>query len=177
MAADKTLPDLGGPGLHVLFVGINPGTRSAQIGHHFGGPGNRFWAALELSGFTPRRLLPEQDAQLPRYGLGLTNLVDRPSRTASELGVEELRAGAEALERRVAAWAPRLAAIVGVTAYRRAFARPRARLGLQDETIAGRPVWVLPNPSGLNAHHQLPELAWLFAQARAYAETLGSSSS
>ena len=170
--ADKPLPDLGGTGLRVLFVGINPGLRSAEIGHHFGRPGNRFWAALELSGFTPRRLRPEHDVELPNYGLGLTNLVDRPSRAAGDLTAGELRAGAETLERLVAAWAPRLVAIVGVTAYRTAFARPHARIGLQDETIAGRPVWVLPNPSGLNAHHQLPELARLFTQARAYAESL-----
>jgi len=156
----------------VLFVGINPGLRSAEIGHHFGRPGNRFWPALELSGFTPRRLDPREDGSLPSFGLGITNLAARPTRAASELSAAELREGAVALADLVRRWTPRLVAIVGVTAYRTAFARPGAGLGPQDETIGGRPVWVLPNPSGLNAHHQLPELARLFAEARAFAQTL-----
>ena len=166
------LPDIGGPGLSVLFVGINPGLRSAEIGHHFGRPGNRFWPALELSGFTPRRLDPREDGLLPSFGLGITNLAARPTRAASELRAEELREGARTLEALVGRWAPKLVAVVGVTAYRVAFGRPQAGLGLQPETLGGRPVWVLPNPSGLNAHHQLPELARLFGEARAFAQTL-----
>jgi TDG/mug DNA glycosylase family protein len=160
---------VGGPGLRVLFAGINPSLTSAARGHHFARPGNRFWPALELSGFTPRRLTPDEDGLLPRYGLGITNLVSRPTRAAAELAPDELRTGAEALEALVRDWQPRLVAVVGVTAYRTAFARPRATLGLQDgATIGGRPVWVLPNPSGLNAHHQLPDLARLFAEARKF---------
>jgi TDG/mug DNA glycosylase family protein len=156
----------------VLFVGINPGLVSAREGHHFARPGNRFWPALHAAGFTPRVLRPDEDGDLPRYGAGLTNLVDRPSAAAAELSADELRAGGAKLERLVERYAPKLVAIVGVTAYRTAFDRPKAKLGLQDETVGGRPVWVLPNPSGLNAHYQLPELARLYTEARAFAETL-----
>src|SRR5215213_7561987 len=137
------------PGLTVLFVGINPSLRSVQVGHHFARPGNRFWPTLHAAGFTPRRLRPDEDGELPRYGIGVTNITARPTRAASELTGNELRAGAQELERVVAACAPRLVAVVGVTAYRVAFARPRAAMGLQDEPIGGRPVWILPNPSGL----------------------------
>jgi TDG/mug DNA glycosylase family protein len=163
------LPDVGGPGLLTLFVGINPGLTSAARGHHFARPGNRFWPALHRAGFTPRVLRPDEDGTLPEYGVGITNLVARPSRAASDLSRDELRAGAENLTRLVAAWAPRLVAVVGVTAYRTAFDRRDAVLGLQPEPLAGRPVWVLPNPSGLNAHHQLDDLARLYGEARAFA--------
>ena len=117
-------------------------------------------------------LSPDEDGELPRYGVGVTNLADRPTRAASELTDAELRSGAQALEELVRAWAPRLVAVVGVTAYRTAFARRDAALGLQEDAIGDRPVWVLPNPSGLNAHHQLPDLARLYAEARGYAESL-----
>jgi double-stranded uracil-DNA glycosylase len=163
---------VGGPGLRVLFCGINPSLTSARLGHHFARPGNRFWPALHLAGFTPRRLDASEDGELPRYGVGITNLATRPTRAATELSSEELRAGAARVEALVRDWAPRLVAIVGVTAWRIASGRPRAALGLQDETLGGRPVWVLPNPSGLNAHHQLPDLARLYGEARAYAERL-----
>ena len=160
------------PGLRVLFAGINPSLASARLGHHFARPGNRFWPALHAAGFTPRRLEASEDLELLRYGVGVTNLADRPTRAASELAPAELRAGAEALDALVRRVEPRLLAIVGVTAYRAAFGRPKAALGLQDETVGGRPVWVLPNPSGLNAHHQLPDLARLYGEARTYAESL-----
>jgi double-stranded uracil-DNA glycosylase len=153
----------------VLFVGINPSIRSAEVGHHFARPGNRFWPAIHLAGFTPRRLRPDEDGELPALGLGITNVAARPTRAASELSAQELRAGAAELERKVASWRPRLVALLGVTAWRVAFDRPRATLGLQPEPLGGRPVWVLPNPSGLNAHHQLPDLARLYGEARAYA--------
>ena len=169
----KPLPDVVGPGLLVLFCGINPSLRSAEVGHHFARPGNRFWPALHQAGFTPRRLAPSEDGELPRFGVGVTNLVARPTRAASELSAEELRAGAGQLEALVQRWAPRLVAVVGVTAWRTAFGRPRAGFGLQDDVVGGRPVWVLPNPSGLNAHVQVPELARLYGEARAYAQTLG----
>jgi double-stranded uracil-DNA glycosylase len=167
----KPLRDVGGPGLLVLFAGINPSLRSAEAGHHFARPGNRFWPALHLAGFTPRRLRPEEDGELPSLGAGITNIVARPTRAAAELTAEELRAGAAELEALVRAWSPGLLAVVGIGAYRTAFARPRAVLGLQEERVGGRPVWVLPNPSGLNANHQLPELARLYAEARAWALT------
>jgi double-stranded uracil-DNA glycosylase len=161
-----------GPGLRVLFVGINPSLRSAEVGHHFARPGNRFWPTLHAAGFTPRRLRPEDDQKLPAFGIGVTNIVDRPTRAADELSVVELREGAAELERVVALHAPRLVAVVGLTAYRVAFGRPRAAMGLQPETIGGRPIWVLPNPSGLNAHYKPADFARLYAEARVYAEAL-----
>ncbi|WP_028061746.1 G/U mismatch-specific DNA glycosylase [Candidatus Solirubrobacter pratensis] len=164
------------PGLRVLFVGINPSLRSAEVGHHFARPGNRFWAAVHDAGFTPRRLRPDEDGELPAYGVGITNFVSRPTRDAAQLGAAELRAGAAELERVVARWEPRLVAIVGLVAYRTAFARPRAVMGLQNEAIGGRPVWVLPNPSGLNAHYKPVDFARLYAEARAYADSLSDAS-
>jgi double-stranded uracil-DNA glycosylase len=157
------------PRLQVLFVGINPSLRSAEVGHHFARPGNRFWAAIHAAGFTPRRLRPEEDHELLAHGVGVTNIAQRPTRDAGQLSREELRAGATELERTVAACAPRLVAVLGLTAYRTAFARPRAGWGLQGETIGGRPVWILPNPSGLNAHYKPADFARLYAEARAYA--------
>jgi TDG/mug DNA glycosylase family protein len=170
----KPVPDVVGPGLSVLFAGINPSLRSAEVGHHFARPGNRFWPAIHLAGFTPRRLRPDEDAELPRFGVGVTNLADRPTRAATELTDDELRTGAVALDELVRRWSPRLVAVLGIAAWRTAFGRPRAGLGLQDETLGARPVWVLPNPSGLNAHHQLPDLARLYGEARDYALALRS---
>ena len=166
------LGPIGGPGLRVLFVGINPSLRSAEVGHHFARPGNRFWAALHSAGFTPRVLAPHEDGLLPAFGIGITNFVSRATRSAAELSGEELRAGAAALERTVKTWEPRLVAVVGVVAYRVAFQRPAAEVGLQREPVSGRPVWVLPNPSGLNAHYKPADFARLFAEARLYAITL-----
>jgi TDG/mug DNA glycosylase family protein len=164
--AGKPLRDVIAPDLDVLFVGINPSLLSAERGHHFARPGNRFWPALHLAGLTPRRLTPDEDAELPCYGLGVTNLVDRPTRTAAELAADELHAGAEALAELVARYRPRVVAVLGVTAWRAAFRRPKAGLGVQPEPVGGAETWVLPNPSGLNAHHQLPDLARLYAQVR-----------
>ena len=166
----KPVRDILGPDLRVLFCGINPSLISAQRGHHFARPGNRFWPALDRAGFTPRLLTPDEDGELPRWGLGITNLVDRPTRAAAELGPEELRAGAAALEALVRRWRPGVLAMVGLTAWRTGFDRPRASIGRQSETVGGAPVWVLPNPSGLNAHYQLPDLARLFGELRVYAE-------
>jgi TDG/mug DNA glycosylase family protein len=157
----------------VLFVGINPSLRSAEVGHNFARPGNRFWPTLYAAGFTPRLLAPHEDGTLPSFGIGIVNFVSRPTRSASELTTAELRAGAARLEGTVRAWTPRLVAVVGVTAYRAAFARPRAGMGLQDDRLGGRPVWVLPNPSGLNAHYKPADLATLYARARRYAAALG----
>jgi len=177
-AADADAIRLGpilAPGLRVLFVGINPSLRSAAVGHHFARPGNRFWPTMHAAGFTPRRLQPQEDAHLPDYGVGVTNLACRPTREAADLEPRELRAGAVALERDVRRFRPRLVAVAGLVAYRVAFARPRAVMGLQADTIGGRPVWVLPNPSGLNAHYRPADLARLYGQARAYAEALGAA--
>ena len=172
MTAATDLGPILAPGLRVLFVGINPSLFSAQAGHHFARPGNRFWPTLHAAGFTPRRLGPEEDAALPEYGVGVTNIASRPTRAAAELSRSELREGATALERVVAEYAPRLVAIVGLGAYRAAFDHAKAAWGLQPETIGGRPVWVLPNPSGLNAHYKPADFARLYAEARVYADGL-----
>jgi len=158
-----------GPDLLVLFVGINPSLRSAEVGHHFARPGNRFYPALHASGFTPRRLTPDEDGTLPLYGIGSTNLVARPTRAADELSREELRAGAAELAALVAELRPRVVAMLGLTAYRSAFDRPKATWGLQEDTIGGRPVWIAPNPSGLNAHFKPADFARLYAALRAFA--------
>ena len=168
-AKDKGTPDVLAPAARVWFVGINPGLYSAAIGHHFGRPGNRFWPALARSGFTPRQLSPFEDGSLPEYALGITNLVARATARAEELSPGELRRGAKRLARKVAALEPNVVAVLGVTAYRLAFARAKAQLGRQSDSIEGATLWVLPNPSGLNAHHQLDSLERLFGELRAYA--------
>ena len=155
----KPLPDVVAPGLDVLFCGINPSLTSARVGHHFARPGNRFWPALHLAGLTPRLLSPAEDRELLEHGLGITNLADRPTRTAAELTGDELAEGAVALADLVAQHRPRVLAVLGITAWRVAFGRPRAVLGRQPERVGGVETWAVPNPSGLNAHHQLPELA------------------
>jgi TDG/mug DNA glycosylase family protein len=164
------LPDIVAPGLDVLFCGINPGLMSAARGHNFACPGNRFWPALHGAGFTPRLLAPEEDGELPRYGVGITNVVDRASAGAADLSAEELRAGAKQVEKLVREYEPRVLAVVGLGAYRTGFEQPKATIGLQPESVGGRPVWVLPNPSGLNAHYQLPELVRLFGELREWLE-------
>jgi TDG/mug DNA glycosylase family protein len=147
------------PGLRVLFCGINPGLYTAAIGHHFGRPGNRFWPALHRSGFTERQLDPSEQQELLRHGLGITNVVDRATATADELTAAELAAGGQKLVEKARTFQPRWVAILGVGAYRSAFGRPRAALGPQEETLADASIWVLPNPSGLNAHYRLEDLA------------------
>jgi double-stranded uracil-DNA glycosylase len=168
-ARGKTLRDVIAPGLDVLFVGINPGLYTTAIGHHFGRPGNRFWPALHRSGFTERQLDPSEDATLPARGIGITNLVPRTTAAAAELGSEELAAGAAALRRKVARYRPRVVAFLGMDAYRTAFGVKKAALGLQPEAWAGAAVWVLPNPSGLNASYQLPDFIRLFGDLRRFA--------
>jgi TDG/mug DNA glycosylase family protein len=161
-ARDRTIPDVlpaEGMPLRVLFCGINPGLYSAATGWHFARPGNRFWPALHLSGFTPRRLAPSEQAELADYGLGITNIAPRATAQAAELTDDELRDGAVRLQALVAARAPRFVAVAGVTAYRTAFGRPRAVIGPQDERLAAARLWILPNPSGLNAHTSVPLLA------------------
>ncbi|MGP3956408.1 G/U mismatch-specific DNA glycosylase [Nonomuraea sp. 3N208] len=153
------IDDVLGPSLDVLFCGINPGLLSEATGHHFARPGNRFWPALHLSGFTPRLLVPAEQHLLPSYGLGITNIVPRASAKASELTREELVEGGAALALKVAQAGPKVLAVLGVSAYRTAFLRPKARVGPQGETVGGARVWVLPNPSGINAHWTLAAIA------------------
>lgn len=160
----KQLPDVVAPGLRVLFCGINPSLLSAARGHHFARPGNRFWPALHLAELTPRRLSPDEDRELLRYGLGVTNLADRPTRTAAELDPAELRAGATRLEELVREYRPDVVAVLGLTAWRLAFGAAGAGMGRQARAIGGADTWVLPNPSGLNAHYQLPDLARLYGR-------------
>jgi TDG/mug DNA glycosylase family protein len=165
-AHDKLLPDVVAPGLAVLFCGINPGLYSAATGHHFARPGNRFWPALHQSGFTPRQLHPSEQDLLPTFGLGVTNIVPRATARADELTPAELRAGGERLGALATEYAPRFVAIVGISAYRIAFGRPKAAMGAQEERLGPARLWVLPNPSGLNAHYQAPALAQAFGELR-----------
>jgi len=172
-ARSRTIPDVlpepGAP-FAVLFCGINPGLYSAATGWHFARPGNRFWPALHLSGFTPRLLAPREQDQLPGLGLGITNLVARATAQAAELDAAELRAGREHLAALVRSHRPRVVAIAGVTAYRTAFGQPRASTGPQPDRLDGARLWVLPNPSGLNASWTLPRLAEAFRELRETAD-------
>lgn len=165
-AAGKTLPDVIAPALDVLFCGINPGLYTAAVGHHFGRPGNRFWPVLHRAGFTPRLFAPSEQRELLPLGYGITNIVARATAAADVLTNDELVAGARTLARKVRRFGPRWLAVVGIQAYRTAFARPRAKLGAQEETIRATRIWVLPNPSGLNAHYRPGELAELFRELR-----------
>jgi TDG/mug DNA glycosylase family protein len=164
---DATIPDVVADRLCVLFCGINPGLWSAATGHHFARPGNRFWPALHASGFTPRLLLPHEQWDLLELGLGITNVVARATARAAEVSREELVAGGRLLTDKVKALRPRWLALVGVTAYRTAFAEPKAQVGPQQHRIGSTAVWVLPNPSGLNAHWPPAALAGEFARLRA----------
>lgn len=163
-AQNKTVPDVIAPNLHVLFCGINPGLYSGATGHHFARPGNRFWPALYQASFTEELLHPADEKILLKYGYGITNLVARATATAEELSPEELILGRQDLEAKVERYQPAFVAVLGIGAYRTAFARPKATMGLQPERIGGAKVWVLPNPSGLNAHYQLADLAHRFRQ-------------
>src|SRR5919202_564797 len=153
-AAGKTVRDVIAPGLRVLFCGINPGLYSGATGHHFARPGNRFWPALHASGFTERQLSPHEERELLKHGYGITNFVARATATAEELTPAEFIAGGRRLRAKVRRYAPRFLAVLGIGAYRAAFNRPQAALGLQSERLGATAVWVLPNPSGLNAHYR-----------------------
>ncbi len=165
-AAGKTVPDLIAPELRVLFCGINPGLYSGATRHHFARPGNRFWPALRAAGFTPELVPPWEERRLLDYRLGVTNLVARATATAAELKPEELRVGRERLARKVFRYRPRVLAVLGIGAYRTAFDDPRAGVGRQVSMLGSTLLWVLPNPSGLNANHQLPDLAKAFGELR-----------
>lgn len=160
------MPDVIAPDLAVLFVGINPGLYTAAIGHHFGRPGNRFWPALHAGGFTPRLFSPDEERSLLPLGYGITNVVARATATADELTPAELIEGGRRLGAKARRYRPHVLAFLGIGSYRVAFGRPRATLGPQPETIAASRVWILPNPSGLNAHYQAADLARLFRRLR-----------
>lgn len=169
-AYNKRVPDVIAPGLKVLFVGINPGLYSGAVGHHFARPGNRFWPVLHNAGFTPRQLSPAEEQELLKYGYGITNIVNRTTAVATELDQEELQAGGKRLIAKIKRNQPRIAAILGVQAFRIAFGKPKARFGPQEERIGSSRIWVLPNPSGLNASYQLPALSKLYRTLRLAAE-------
>jgi TDG/mug DNA glycosylase family protein len=165
-AEGATVPDVAAPRLDVLFCGINPGLYSGAVGHHFARPGNRFWKALHGSGFTPILLGPFDEHELLPLALGITNLVERATAGATDLDPAELRAGADRLRRKVRRLEPRFLAVLGVGAFRTAFAEPDAVVGPQELRLGAARVWVLPNPSGLNAHYQLPGLTAEFERLR-----------
>jgi TDG/mug DNA glycosylase family protein len=169
-ARDKTLPDVAEPGLRVLFSGINPGLYSAATGYHFARPGNRFWPALHRSGFTPCQLDPSEQEQLLRLGLGITNVAARATARADELDAAELREGGRLLRAKVEVLAPQWLAIAGVGAFAAAFGMKKVIVGPQDLALGRTRVWVLPNPSGLNAHWPAAQLGEAFRELRLTAE-------
>jgi double-stranded uracil-DNA glycosylase len=173
-ARDLTIPDVVAPGLHVLFAGINPGLYSAATGQHFARPGNRFWPALHQSGFTPRQLGPDEQRLLLESGLGITNVVARATARADELSAAELRSGGASLMELAASLDARCLAVLGITAYRAAFGAPDAVVGPQPLHRGAALVWVLPNPSGLNAHWPMPRLVAAFRELRAAVDGSGS---
>jgi double-stranded uracil-DNA glycosylase len=174
-AEGRTLPDVIAPGLDVLFVGINPGLYTAAVQQHFGRPGNRFWPTLHRAGFTPRLFHPSEQHELLKLGYGITNVVERATAAADQLDAKELVEGAAMLEKKVRRYKPRVVAIVGIGAYRTGFNRPRAKVGLQPETIGPSAIWILPNPSGLNANYTPAQLVEAFADLRKWLTARNSS--
>lgn len=165
-AQNQTIPDVIAPDLDILFCGINTGLSSAATGHHFARPGNRFWPTLFRSGFTPSLFTPDNEVELIALGYGITNIVDRATASAAELSAKELKEGSINLERKVQVFRPKVLAILGISAYRTAFNKPKAILGQQPDKIGEAIVWVLPNPSGLNAHFPPVALAQVFKEFR-----------
>lgn len=164
------VPDVISHDLRVLFVGVNPGIRSGETRHHFAHPSGRLWKALQSAGFTPEVLQPADEEKLVKYGLGLTNLVDRPTSSADQLRVDELRAGASQLQRKASHYRPRWVAVLGVVAYRLAFDEPTAVVGRQQRMLCASRLWVLPGPTGRNAHYPLPQLIEEFKRLRIAAD-------
>ena len=165
-ATEKTVRDVIAPNLRVLFCGINPGLYTAAVGHHFARPGNRFWPALFAAGFTDRLLSPFDERELLKSGYGITNVVQRATASADQLTKEEIVAGGELLQAKVLRYRPKVLAVLGVGAYRLAFNQPKTTIGRQQEKIGETVVWVLPNPSGLNANYQAADLARLFRELK-----------
>lgn len=168
-AVNRTIPDVIAPGLRILFCGINPGVYSGAVGHHFARPGNRFWPALHKAELTPRQFSPFEDQELLTLGYGITNVVERTTAAAAELSAEELAEGGQRLVEKVLYYHPRILAVLGISAYRTAFNKPKAILGPQPERIGDTVVWVLPNPSGLNAHYRIEHLVTWFREVNAAA--------
>jgi TDG/mug DNA glycosylase family protein len=165
-ARGKKMPDVIASGLRILFCGINPSLYSAAVGHHFARPGNRFWPTLHAAGFTDRLFSPFEDYRLLERGYGITNVVGRATATAAELDDSELVRGGKALARKVARYGPKVVAVLGVSAYRAAFSEKKAAVGRQGRRLGEAEIWVLPNPSGLNAHYRLEDLARLYREMR-----------
>ncbi len=178
-ARDLEVPDISGPGMKLLLAGINPGLWTAAVGAHFARPGNRFYPALHRAGIVDRvidtsaGMRPEDEAHLVARGVGITNLAMRATARADELRPAELREGVAGLEAKVAAWRPKVVAILGLTAYRHAFGEPLATAGRQGRRLAGAEVWALPNPSGLNAHETVDTLATAYREAATAAGVVG----
>lgn len=166
-AINKTIVDVIAPDLNVLFCGINPGLYSGVTGHHFAKPGNRFWKTLHHAGFTNRQLLPSEERELLTNGYGITNVIRRATATAEELRKEEYVEGGKNLLEKIEQFKPKYLAVLGIGAYRTAFDKPKATLGLQSETFGATKIWVLPNPSGLNAHYQFADLVRVYGELRA----------
>jgi TDG/mug DNA glycosylase family protein len=158
-AQGRRVPDLIAPELRVLFCGINPSLYSAAVGHHFARPGNRFWPTLYRAGFTERLLHPSEERELLARGLGITNVFSRATASAASLSLDDYRQGSKSLTRKLRRYRPRIIAFLGLGAYRIVASEPAAMVGPQPVAFAGVAAWALPNPSGLNAHYQLAELA------------------
>ncbi len=165
-AINRTTEDLIDYNLKILFCGINPGIWSGATGFHFAKPGNRFWKVLHLAGFTDRILHPSEEHELLELGYGITSFCKRTTARADELTTAEYVEGGKALVRKIEKYKPKTLAVLGIGAFRTAFQQPKAKLGLQDEKFGKTRVWLLPNPSGLNAHYQANDLAELFSEAR-----------
>jgi TDG/mug DNA glycosylase family protein len=170
-AYGRRVPDVIAPRLRVLFVGINPGLYSGAVGHHFARPGNRFWPVLHKAGFTDRQIAPSEERALLRHGYGITNIVSIATAAADELDARQLASGGRRLAAKIRRYRPRVVAVLGLAAFRLAFNRPKAVFGPQEERIGSSLIWVLPNPSGLNASYQLPALTRLFQKVRQAAGT------
>lgn len=165
-AESKTVRDVIAPDLNILFCGINPGLYTAAVGHHFARPGNRFWAALHAAGFTERLLSPFDERELLKSGYGITNVVPRTTASADLLTKDEIVRGGERLRKKLVRYRPRILAVLGVGAYRVGFNQPKASVGRQPDMIGNTTLWVLPNPSGLNANYQMKELTRLFSELK-----------
>ena len=165
-ATEKPVRDVIAPDLRVLFCGINPGLYTAAVGHHFARPGNRFWPALYAGGFTDRLLSPFDERELLKSGYGITNVVQRTTASADQLTKDEIVAGGERLRAKILRYRPKVLAVLGMGAYRTAFNKPKASIGRQDDQIGQTVLWVLPNPSGLNANYQAADLARLFRELK-----------
>ena len=165
-AINKTVRDVIAPDLHILFCGINPGLYTAAVGHHFARPGNRFWPTLYAAGFTERLLTPFDERELLKSGCGITNVVRRTTASADLLTKEEIQEGGKRLMVKALRYRPRVIAILGIGAYRVAFSQPKAVIGKQEQMMGPTKVWVLPNPSGLNANYQSADLVKLFRELK-----------